>query len=299
MNDRAIMIPAGDGTWSTLAGTVTFCGVEYRVLFNRTGPTASLQRVTPHGSGGSAGSAGSPGTITPLQFVCCDCNVITFAAGGLPICTGTPVCGGPCANTAVIRIAWVPCAYSGPGWYCARSCGSSGAGTPILLSDTTASDSTIEILSGPYDTDLQAALACGEQTPHGISCGDLGGQIAVGQMVTGGIGGGVGIFGKFFHAAVTPGVTYHLRIYGGGSTGNFVNVNGIFTQNADGSGTGGPELWPQFILPPSGNTPQPPPTCSVLTFTAPSGFKGICISLGMSVSGGTQTFAFQIVTTCP
>jgi hypothetical protein len=152
VNDVAFLTSVVTDQWTTL-DTLTFCGEEYYPIFNKEGcdgPCLTLYRA----SGGS-------GLISfTCVRSCCGPNYVDFAIGDPNVCRGTEACGGPNANVGVIRVAWAHCEYTGAGWYCVLACGSTGDGAVAELSDVDASDSDIQIIAGPYDTEEEAAATC-------------------------------------------------------------------------------------------------------------------------------------------
>lgn len=181
MNDSARLAPVGDGTWTSGSGTITICNVEYLLLFDKggcNGPCLTLRRNT--GSGFA-------------DYVCvrdvCGCGYAIFSIGHPDVCTGAPSCGA-CSNVARIKVAFASCAYTGAGWYCVRACGSTGNGVVANLIDT---DDTgdIEILSGPYDTEEEAATACGGDVGCGAGLGET--YTTASKLLT--FGGSLAAFG--------------------------------------------------------------------------------------------------------
>lgn len=177
MNNSTTFPPPGTGAPWTSAGTITICNREYGLLFSKEGCDGPcLNLVTEFGSGSGL-------TIYPTVRSCCGKNYADFAIGDPAVCTGTEGCGGPDGNVTTIRVAWVPCNWSGDAWYCARDCGTDDDPAPVELTLTDIMTGDLEIVSGPYNTEAEAILACGgSPLAPGENCQDVAAQLALGQL---------------------------------------------------------------------------------------------------------------------
>jgi hypothetical protein len=98
------------------------------------------------------------------NFVSCSCNEAIFSIGDPAICTDPKDPGGPCKNETLIKVRWDCCGEFVPDKYYCVSRAAGGPCIPAFLIEEDRCDNDITICSGPYDTELEAAMVC----PSGI-----------------------------------------------------------------------------------------------------------------------------------
>ncbi len=167
--DTGLVLLSTDGALWTSAAHIFICGTAYQLTFTK-GDVSGPALVLLVESGSGSGIATRAGVRN-----CCGCAYAEFWFDKYTLCPGEAAPCGPCANVVAIRCAWVYAGtpgWAGAGWYCVRPCGTLGTGTVV---DLLAPDPTLEILSGPWNTQAAALAHCG--TVAGVGCGTPSGQV--------------------------------------------------------------------------------------------------------------------------
>jgi hypothetical protein len=214
------LISFGAGVWQS-TDTVTIRGIDYGLRFNRgtgSGPTLTL----------TAAEGVYSGTEYACFLDCCGCGYASFVAPA-ELCDGDRTGCGVCENLGRVTVRYARCAYTGPGWYCVRDCGTTGAGVPVELLDEDAGDTSIEIVSGPYTSELAAAVVCG--LAGGPDC-EHATDYPLGSA--GAIPAGTSPASRWFRVRLVAGVTYTLTTLQSGVSSASV---GTATRTATGATT--------------------------------------------------------------
>jgi hypothetical protein len=168
-------------------GTLSCSGDQWTATLNDEG-VVTVVPLSPIGDN-LVGSAGGYDVTIPnpcpkakravpyeAAFVSCSCNEVIFSIGDPALCTDPKAPGGPCKNTALIKVRWDCCGDFEPGWYCVSRTGG-GDCIPVELNDEDRCDPDITVCSGPYVDEAAAAVVC-PSLVGGEDCFDEDGLIS-------------------------------------------------------------------------------------------------------------------------